>query len=144
MTRDVHITITGASLSEDGPEAVTELTARGQYFGRDGFRFLLYEEQDPESGAVTRNTLKIADLKIELTKSGALASRMVFEAGKKHPIRYATPYGLLLLELCTDGLQSVWSDNTGRVELSYRLLTAGALLSRNRLTIEIRNFLEKG
>lgn len=140
MTRDVHITVTGVSLDESGQETATELTTRGQYFEKDDSRFLLYEEQDPDSGAVVRSTLKIKNHTVELSKSGAVRSRMIFETGKTHRTSYDTPYGSLLLDICTDDLKSAWSDNTGSVQLAYRLLTEDALLSRNRLFIKIKSF----
>lgn len=140
MTREVHITLTGVSLDEDGQETATELTTAGQYFERDGFRFLRYEERDPDSGLVTRNILKLKDSVLELSRSGAVCSRMVFETGKLLRTEYKTSCGSLLLDLYTDDLKSVWSDSAGLLQLSYRLLAEGTLLSRHKLSIKIRSF----
>lgn len=137
MTRDVYITISGTQLEEDGGEAVTELKVRGQYYEREGSRYLLYEEQDSETGEVTRNTLKIKDYTLEIYRSGPLHSRMVFEAGATHRTSYITPYGVLQLEIHTKALRSFWGENGGTVQAEYRLTSGNDVLSENRLFIKI-------
>lgn len=140
MTRDVHITVTGAQLEKDGYRTVTELKAQGQYFEKDGSRYLMYEERDADTGAVTKSTLKIRDCLLELSKSGTVRSRMLFEPGKTHRTSYVTPYGTLLLEVCTEDIKSLWTESSGAIQITYSLSSEDALLSRNRLSVKIRNF----
>lgn len=141
MTKDVYITITGTQLDEDGHEAVTELKVPGQYYERDGSRYLLYEEQDEE--AVIKNTVKIKDCLLELSRSGPARSRMLFQTGKTHRTSYITPYGVLQLEIYTEAMRSFWSEDSGTIQLSYRLTAENSILSRNKLSIKIWNFSEK-
>lgn len=144
MTKDITITVSGISTDEDGQESTTTLTARGQYFERDGSRFLLYTEKDPETGALTRNTLKLSNCLLELSRRGALRCRMVFEVGKIHRVSYSTPYGALLLDICTKELTHSWSDQSGTIRLSYSLHDGNDLLSQHRLSIKIASFSENG
>lgn len=140
MTRDINITVTGISLDEAGHETTTSLSARGQYFLRNGARFLLYDERDPETGGLTKNMLKLTDSSLELSRSGALRCRMIFEAGKTHRASYMTPCGSLLLDICTEKLDVRWSDCEGTLRLTYSLLEGSSLLSRNKLSIKIKDF----
>ncbi|MCI8433031.1 MAG: DUF1934 domain-containing protein [Lachnospiraceae bacterium] len=142
-TQEVSIIVRGSQLDEEGRETITELNIQGQYFVQNGSRYLLYEEPDPETGGSTRTTLKIKDRVTELTRRGAVCSRMLFEVGKTCRTDYVTPYGSFPLEVCTEDIRSLWSDDGGTLQLTYRLLAENRLLSRNRLSLIIRNFSEK-
>lgn len=137
MTRDVNLTITGIQTDQDGHDTVTELRVRGQYYEKDGSRYLLYEEQDSDSGTVTKNTIKIKDCLLELSRSGSIRSRMLFQAGKSHQTSYITPYGALLLEVHTESMRNFWSDNNGTIQIDYYLAAENEILSRNKLSIKI-------
>lgn len=144
MTKETYLTVIGVSIDEDGHETTTTITARGQYFERDGARFLLYSEKDPETNSFTSNTLKLTDGLLELSRRGAIRCRMVFEAGKNHRVSYATPYGTLLLDLFTEELTAGWSERDGEIRLAYSLFNEGSLLSQNKLFIKIAAFSENG
>lgn len=137
MDRDVRITVSGIQDDGGGNEAVTRHQADGQYFERDGCRFLLYRELDPDSGAATSNTLKIRDNILELSRRGNVNSRMVFEAGHTHPASHATAYGTLRLDVRTEDVKCLWTESRAEVIIKYSLWTAGEFLSKNRLAIEI-------
>lgn len=140
MTKDVYITVTGTLTDEEGHETSTETRVQGQYFFRGECRYLLYKEPDPSSETDTDNILKIRDGLVELRRSGAIRSRMLFETGKTHTAVYMTPYGSLPLEVRTEEIRCFWSDNIGSLSLCYCLLSEGILLSQNRISIKIRNF----
>lgn len=137
MDRDVKVTVLGIQDDGSGNEAVTGYQADGQYYERDGCRFLLYREQDSDSGAMTSNTLKIGDGILELSRRGNVNSRMIFEAGHTHPASHTTAYGTLVLDVCTENVNCLWTESTGKVIITYNLWMTGEFLSKNRLTIEI-------
>lgn len=139
MNRNVEITVSG--IQDDGGGDKTETCCRtiGQYFERNGCRYLLYEEQDADSEACTSNTVKLSGNILELSRKGNIHSRMVFEAGRTHSAEYVTPYGTLQLQISTDDLKCLWTDAEARIRITYRLLTADGFLSRNKLVIKIRN-----
>lgn len=139
MNRDVEITVNGTQDDGSGNEMETHCRTVGQYFERNGCRYLLYQEQDTESEALTSNTLKIKDNILELSRKGSIHSRMVFETGQTHPADYITTYGTLLMEVCTEELNCLWAKTEARIQITYRLLMTGGFLSRNRLVIKIRN-----
>lgn len=141
--QDVYITVTGSQLDENCRETVTEIKVQGKYFMRDGSRYLLYEESDPDTGSITHSVLKVKDCLAELTRKGAVCSHMLFAAGKTCRADYVTPYGSFPLEVRTEDIKSLWSDSGGTLQLTYCLLSENKLLSQNRLSVKIRNFSEK-
>lgn len=138
MTRIVYITITGIQSDETGEEMIAELSATGEYFEKNGCRYLLYEEADAESGAVTKNSLKATGQNITVTKRGAIRSQMQFAPGEMHPAEYITPYGILHLQVYTEDVKIFFSDSRGEIRLHYTLYSDGELLSRYRLTVICR------
>lgn len=138
MTRTVYITITGVQSDETGEEMIAELSATGEYFEKGGSRYLLYEETDPESGAVTKNTLKARGQNITLTKRGDIRSQMQFAPEEMHPAEYITPYGILHLQVYTEDVKIFFGDSRGEIRLRYNLYSDGELLSSCRLTLICR------
>lgn len=137
VTRDVFITVTGTQLDEDGHRSVTELKVQGQYFEKDDSRYLLYEEKDSDTGAVTKNTIKITDSAAELSRNGFVSSRMVFRPGETCRTSHITPYGILTLDVHTEDLKSFWTENSGTLQVDYCLSSEENLLSENRLSIKV-------
>lgn len=138
MTRTVHITITGVQSDVTGEEMIAELSAAGEYFEKNGSLYLLYEEADPDSGAVTRNTLKASGQNITLTKRGGVRSQMQFAPEEMHPAEYITPYGILHFQVYTEDVKILFGDARGEIRLRYALYSDGELLSRCRLTVICR------
>lgn len=138
MTRTVYITITGVQCDETGEEIITELSATGEYFEKNGSLYLLYEEADPESGTVTKNTLKARGQNITLTKRGCVQSQMQFAPEEIHPAEYITPYGILHIQIYTEDVKILFGDIRGEIRLRYALYSDGELLSRCRLTVICR------
>lgn len=143
MNRDVKIIVAGTQDDGSGNKTVTDFQTVGQYFERNGCRYLLYREQDTESKAITANTLKLRDNVMELSRKGNIHSRMVFEAGQTHPTDYVTAWGVLQMEVCTEDLKYQWTETEAGIRITYRLLMAGEFLSRTELVIKIRNISAK-
>lgn len=138
MKKDIEITVSGIQQDPAGHQTVTDCKTRGQYFERDGCRYLLYEELDTESKAVTHNTLKIKDRSLELIRRGNVSSHMVFALGTPRSTEYITAYGTLHLEVDTEDLNCLWRPADAVIEVKYSLSMSGELLSRNRLIIKIK------
>ena len=66
------------------------------------------------SGAVVHNRIKYKDNLLEVTRNGAINTRMVFESGKEHMTDYATPYGCLRLGILTHSLEIISPNNNKR------------------------------
>lgn len=138
MTRTVYITITGVQSDETGEEMIAEQSATGEYFEKNSSLYLLYEETDPESGAVTKNTLKVREQNVTLTKRGIIQSQLQFAPEEMHPAEYITPYGILHFQVYTEDVKIFFGDARGEIRLRYALYSDGELLSRCRLTVICR------
>lgn len=139
MNNSVEINVIG-NQERDGQKSTTEYYGGGQYFERDGTRYLIYLDQDKDSDALTSYTLKMKDHILELTQKGTVNTRMSFEAGRTYPVNYVTEYGSLTLDVFTEDLKYQWSETSASIMITYKLFTGGELLSTNQLTI---NFSEK-
>ncbi len=136
MTRDVRITIRGIQRDAAGGEDRTEISIPGEYFFRNGSHYLFYEETAEDTGERTRNSLKLKGNVLELNRKGAVNSRMIFEAGKRHVMDYATPFGLLRMETAASGILCGEEEGRLQIRAEYELWADGARVSSCRLTIE--------
>lgn len=135
MNRNISISVTGTQNS-GGQETTTRCRTDGQYYERNGCRYILYQEQDADSGAVTANTLKIKGRTLELSRKGNINTRMIFETGQTHSAAYVTAYGTLHLEVSTKDLNCQWTESGFKIIIIYDLIMAGEYLSGSRLVLE--------
>lgn len=134
MTEKVQLTLTGCQRDDAGGETSSELKAVAEYSFRNGSHFILYEET-AEGGIVSKNILKLRGGVLELTKKGAVNTRMVFQEGTAHRTDYATPWGCLKLDVLTHSVTHSFRDNTRRIQAEYTLLSEGTPLSRCTIAI---------
>ena len=134
MGTTVQLTLIGRQRDSAGEETVTKSTVMAEYYEKNGTLYLLYEE-NPEcsetvteiqknnrdaaeikksSGSVVHNRIKYKDNLLEVTRNGAINTRMVFERGKEHMTDYATPYGCLRLGILTHSLEMISPNNNKR------------------------------
>lgn len=130
MADMMQLTLTGRQYAEDGEETVTQMCAQARYYKKAAGFYLLYQEPAEESGAVVKCCMKWTDSALELTKSGAVRTRMVFEAGREHAADYATPYGLLKIGIRTERAECLQQDGGLRIRIEYSLTSQGEPFSR--------------
>lgn len=139
MENEVRITIQGIQRDGEGNESVTESALNGQYYRRNGSRYLFYEEKpEGESGAV-KHIIKLKNDLLELTKKGAVNTKMVFEQGKTHLSLYATPCGLLELGVQTHHVSSREQKNVLEIYAEYDLISSDVILSQCKIVIRAEN-----
>ncbi len=138
MTRFVHITVNSIQTDEFGEELTTELFSEGEYFDKDGCRYLLYEETDPETEEVSKITLKCEAGSLLLTRRGSVHTRMHFIPGQICPAEYITPYGTLHLQIHTEEVRMLFGDSKGEIHLEYTLYCDGKVLSHCSMRISCR------
>ena len=136
MTKDIRITVRGTQREDAGTSDSTEITASGEYYFRNGSHYMLYEEVEENSGERIKNSLKCKGNVLELNRKGAVNSRMVFEAGKRHAADYATPFGMLRMETVTTRMLCRSEEACLRIRAEYELWADGVKLSSCRLTIK--------
>lgn len=137
MTKDVRITVKGVQRDDTGEAGITETTAAGEYYFRNGSHFIFYEETTEDSGEPIKNSLKLKGGLLELNRRGAVNSRMVFETGKGHVLDYATPFGLLRMEAVTARILCTEEEDRLRIRAEYELWADGMRVSSCRLNIKV-------
>ncbi len=71
-------------------------------------------EMQPGSNTVIHTRIKYRDHLLEVTRHGAVNTRMVFECGREHMTDYATPFGCLRLGILTHSLEVISPGSTGQ------------------------------
>ncbi len=143
MEREVIISIKSIQ-SVGGEEAEpTELITRGSYACRGGLKKFSYMESELTGLEGTKTEFLIRPDEVVMNRTGKVTSRMVFRLGQKHSFLYGTPYGTLAMGISTGYIDSSLDEHGGELELAYDLDFENALLSRNRISINIKEKSEK-
>ena len=137
MGNQVKLTVTGRQKDEFGTETVTETKAAAEYFERNGTIYILYEETPEGTGAVTKNTIKLKNNVLELTKKGTLNTRMVFDAQNDYRMDYQTPLGCLQMDIHTETVTCTCLDELPQITAKYTLTMDENLLSNSIVTINL-------
>ena len=103
MAKDVLVSVKGTQFI-DGEKDSVEVITNGTWYEKNGKQYLLYEETYEGMQATTKNTVKISPEIVEVTKKGAVSSKMIYELGKQHMSDYMTPMGLIVLGITTKDL----------------------------------------
>ncbi|MGG0718961.1 DUF1934 domain-containing protein [Robertmurraya massiliosenegalensis] len=119
---------------DNGAKETFELTTFGRYYEKSGSAFLQYEEV-MEEGTV-KSIVKISKDETLILRSGAINMRLVFEANKKHPGRYETPFGTLGITTRTTSLAHRLFEQAGTLTISYDLHMQGSLAGKYQLEIK--------
>ena len=137
MTQNVLISISGARMTDDGPEQV-EMVTTGDYFGRNGKHYVLYEELMEDDSAPVRNTIRIQPDCMSITKKGEASTQMVFEKNKKNQSCYVTPFGQMMVGIRTGDVKVQEEENLLKVDVDYSLDINYEHVSDCNITLEVR------
>ena len=138
MARKAELSLTGRQRDQDGEESVTESRMTADYYEKDGSSYILYEETQKDSGDIFRSIIKYNGSTLEMTRRGAVRSRMIFQAGQAHRTDHVTPYGTLPLEVATRPAEFTRGDSHTEIRLEYTLTSGGQFLSDCSLRLILR------
>ena len=103
----------------------------GTYQEKDGSAHLIYTE---ENGLKTH--IRISPGLVHIHRFGELSGDLWFVEGEQRDTRYETPYGRMILTVDTEKLR--WDQRHGELYLRYRLLAEDEPISKNEITIKIK------
>lgn len=138
MRKSVLVSISGLQFEVDEEETVEVITA-GEYFNRNGKHFILFDELSEEDGSVTKNTIKISDNQVDILKKGSNNVHMVFEENKQNMTYYNTPFGDLMIQICTTALSVKEEENEILVQIKYDLSVNYSYVSECLIQLKIQN-----
>ncbi len=132
------LTITSCQSGEDGKTAVTETKAEAVYYEKNGSHYILYEESMEDTGASVKSTLKLKGGLLELTRKGAVTTRMVFETGKEYLTDYITPYGCMKMGIRTRKVNAAFGERQILIRAEYSLTSDGQQICDCAITIKLQ------
>ncbi len=138
MGNTVKLTVIGRQTDEFGNETVTETKTGAEYYNKNGTLYIFYEEIPEGTTAVIKNTIKLKNNVLELTKKGALNTRMVFDCAHDFRMDYQTPFGCLQMDIHTISVTCGFIEELPQITAEYTLSTDENLLSRSVVTIHLR------
>ena len=99
---------------------------------------LSYEETALTGMEGTTTRFQIQGPRVILTRSGAVNSQMVFEAGRQHTSLYETPFGELSVDIQTSVLKHNLTERGGLMEIKYSIAVEHTVTGRNCFKIRVR------
>ena len=133
--QQVLLSVMGWTHEDDDPsDSVRLLTTGVMTGGKDGWRIDYTETQpDNESSDVT---LLMGKGVVTMQRSGAFATSMVFEQGRRFEGSYRTPYGDLAMGVYPTHVKYQVEDGpVGEVDLTYQLDLQGQFAAMHELRI---------
>ncbi len=136
--KDVLLDIKGTQ-STDGDSDVIELTTLGSLAFKNGKYYVIYSENDKDTGLTVKTTLKAeGDDKVTLIRSGAVDSRLIIEKGQRSKCFYSAGVGQLVLGVFGEEIVNRLDESGGRLSMTYTIDVENNLLSTNKVEINIR------
>lgn len=136
MTKDVLVTVVGTQISEEQEDTI-EILNVGNYYERNGKKYIKYDETQEETGEVISNLIKIGPEGIELTKKGSVGAQMIFRENEKVNSCYDTPYGTLMMGIYTNKILCHVEEELIEIKVNYEIELNGELLSNARVHIKV-------
>ena len=141
MTKDVLVSITGAhnalDLPEDENEPIEVITP-GSYYCKNGKHYILFDEIMDGPGDLVHSRVKITgDHMLEISKTGAANTHMVFERHKKNMTYYSTMCGQMLVGIDTQTMDIAVEEDAIRILVNYQLDINQEPLADCRLQMQV-------
>lgn len=145
----LQVTITGIQYppraeqrAGEQPVVITQEVS-AEYFCRGESHYLLYEEQTEGASQSSKTRIKLKGSTVELNRQGPIGHCMIFESGKPYRTEYATPFGMLMLDIATRSVERLsgenGSDGWPGVKIVYTLENEGQAVGEYELTISAGN-----
>ncbi|MGN0319968.1 MAG: DUF1934 domain-containing protein [Lachnospira sp.] len=100
-------------------EDAVEVINVGTYSVMNGKEYIRYEEVYDDSQERSSSMIKIYDNCVEVSKKGAVTTKMLFQPGNKTMTFYHTPYGGMSLGITTKQLEIERTESTIDIYLVY-------------------------
>ena len=139
MEKPVIISIRGVQSLEPGEEDVMELVTQGVLRQEEGEGFSLsYLESELTGLEGTTTTFTVKGERVELVRTGAVQSKMVFEKGKQDVSLYNVGFGALTIGVKARRLKNELGPTGGHLEISYGIEIGEDVKGLNSFVIDVR------
>lgn len=97
------------------------------------------EEQDAGEEPINVSVVVLKDeSSVEMTREGAVVSRLVIERSQRNLCHYGTAYGEILMGICGHSIEHEFDENGGKFTFGYDIDINGALASKNRVKLSYK------
>lgn len=115
-----------------------ELITEGAYFYQDGKYFVEYEESEVTGMAGTKTCIEIDDNYVSLIRNGSVNTQMLFMKDKTTTSYYDTPYGMMVIGVLSNRVESKLDNHGGQVQVEYYMDINNQRTGTNNFMINIR------
>jgi uncharacterized beta-barrel protein YwiB (DUF1934 family) len=133
----VIVKVKGQQTDAAGETSRIEMVAEGRHYYRNGWHYVLYDDQLAEDKAAAATILKIAPDTMVLLRNGSVNQEQRFAAAQESRSVYRTPYGNLDLSVTTNTIDIIYGTVSGNIDINYAMAINGKWQSQNELHIEI-------
>ena len=126
--------------SYDGVEPeVTELITEGTMTIGDGGEIILeYQESEITGMKGTNTRFTVNQDEVELTRTGMVESRILFQRGRRNSSLYETPWGTMMVDVSTTQLAHRLSERGGVMEIGFTIAVNHQVTGENRFKIRVK------
>lgn len=121
MKQNVVLSLRGTQRYDGQEPDVIELVTEGTMEFRDGGWDISYEESDLTGLAGVTTTFRVEKDQIVLTRTGNLASQMIFRVGMFHESLYQMDFGALMITVCATQVDHEITGQGGTIDLVYAI-----------------------
>lgn len=139
MKKEVTIKIKGVQKYPEGEKVESVTETFGEYYERNGSRYIKYEEQMEDFPESNKCLLKVRKDAVEITKKGLVNSQMIFEENKLNNTLYRTPFGEILMGTKAEHIQILEEENTLAIQIRYELFAEEEHLADCNIRIMIKS-----
>lgn len=138
MKKDVLIELK-SSVEANGESESLEITTRGKLLKKDDSLFITYKETDQTGFDGCSVLIRVdGEQKASVTRNGDAPSHLIIEKGKRNVCAYNTPFTTAMLGISGARIRKKEENDETRLFISYELDLNAELMSRNELSIKIR------
>ena len=121
MKKEVVLAIRGRQSYADQEPEIIELVTEGTMEYRNGGWDISYQESELTGLEGVTTTFRVEPGKVELSRSGALQSKMVFQEGVAYDTLYQMAFGTLMMTVKATFVFFDIVEDGGVIDLSYNL-----------------------
>ena len=137
MTKDVLVSVEGLQSFADDTPGKVEIINAGNYYKKNDFHYVLYDETIEGYQQVTKNMIKFREGEAYLRKKGVINVDMQFEENRKNSSCYATPFGDVMLDINTTAVQIREEEEQIVLDVDYDLEANYEQLAQCRIRVRI-------
>lgn len=137
MTKDTILTISGLHSNDGEDGEPIEIITPAQHYMRNGKHYVMFDEVMEGVDGEIKSTLKLAEDRVELLRSGATLTRMIFEENQEYQTVYRTPMGTLPLSLYTEKIRAEIEEEEITVEIDYSLKADENVLTESTIRLHV-------